>query len=219
MSVSLTSNVFEYNKGFNGGAIYFNSVERKFKTTTNKFKTLNMENNIFIENESENFGGAIFAQFESNKQIICKNNEIMYNKAGIMGGGLFSPKLIDIKNNKNKNNNNNDIIPFRFVNNTVASIINNYTSKPSYIALETPLNNNLINITTGEFFPLNFTLRDVYDNVMVDITKYYSSITIKISINEVNNISDDKYTYNLNNNQIYSLSGNIGSFLYGICHI
>ncbi|KAG4087810.1 hypothetical protein H8356DRAFT_1728041 [Neocallimastix lanati (nom. inval.)] len=47
---------------------------------------------------------------------------------------------------------------------------------------------------------------------MVDITKYYSSLTIKVTLKEVNNSNN-------NNNIIYSVSGNIGSFLFGICEL
>jgi hypothetical protein len=225
MNANLTSNVFEYNKGVNGGSIYLNDIENNYKPTTNKKIIVNMEYNIFLGNEAEYFGGAIYALIESNNQLFFKNNEVMNNKAGVMGGGLFSPKLIkyednndvdsDYNNKNNKKNKNNTISNFNsyfnFFNNTVLSVIDNYTSKPSYITLENIQTLDKI-ITSGKFLPLNFTLHDGYGNIMVDITKYYSSLTIKVTLKEVNNSNN-------NNNIIYSVSGNIGSFLFGICEL
>jgi len=138
------------------------------------------------------------------------NNKIIYNKAGIMGGGIFSPNSV----NKTSFNVNKVII----INNTADSLDDNYSSKPYYINLDTPLNNNIINIMSGDLFPLSFTLYDEFHNIVKDNTKYYSSLVLKVILIPKNNVEYDKYDdhnkYEDVSQKIH-LINNIGSFTNG----
>ncbi|ORY46284.1 hypothetical protein LY90DRAFT_14027 [Neocallimastix californiae] len=107
-----------------------------------------------------------------------------------MGGGIHSnnwtnTNFIDTYNNKIDNN-------------TVISYFkNDYSSKISYISLDTKLVDNLIETHSGQPFQLQFSLYDDYDNVITDITKYYSSMILKITIKEIQQF--DKLNNNINN--------------------
>lgn len=132
------------------------------------------------------------------------NNTIINNSAGISGGGIYSSNffdkyLIDHTNNISKDN-------------IVNKYENNYASKPSYITLNTTINNNEIEIYSGDYLPLSFILYDLYDNIVEDTTKYYSSLILKLSLksyNSRNNDDDEK-----NNNKV-ELNGNVGVFSNG----
>ncbi|OUM69480.1 hypothetical protein PIROE2DRAFT_2569 [Piromyces sp. E2] len=197
MKVELISNQFYKNKAINGGAFYLES-----DINNNEKNIITIKNNIFKENIAENFGGAVYSNFKNFYISNSLNNTITDNEAGIMGGGVYFHQYINKKIFNLEN--------IQIENNTVNSYINNYTSKPSYIKLNTTLNidnDNIINITTGDRFPLNFTLFDNFDNIIEDITKYYSSITLKVTLDEDNSNEDDTI--------LYYLKGNIGSFVKG----
>jgi len=188
---------------------------KKTNGSINKNNTITIENTKFYKNKANNFGGAIFYEFtDQYYHIMTSNNEILYNNAGIMGGGIYSNNRTDTTF-FNSNNNNID-------KNTVNSSKNDYTSKISYIALDTKLKDNSIEVHTGEVFQLQFSLHDDYDNIITDITKYYSALILKITIEEIqkfdyynrltNNIHRLKKIYD---NVEYSISGNTCSFING----
>ena len=92
---------------------------------------------------------------------------------------------------------------------------NDYTSKPSYVTINTPIKNNFYNITSGGYISLSFSLYDEFDNVVIDGSKYYSSILLKaflIKKNETNEGSNKEY---LSKQKDYILTGNVGSFISG----
>jgi len=122
-----------------------------------------------------------------------KNNTISYNKAGIDGGGIYSSNIV--------NKNLFDINQFEFINNTVNSFKNEYSSLPYYIVLNTKMENNSIKISSGDYLPLSFSLYDEYNNILEDMAKYYS-IALKISLyyedNKDNSSTSDKIILNGN---------------------
>jgi len=139
--------------------------------------------------------------------IVSRNNTFISNKAGIMGGGIFISNslnsTISIKDDKemdyNEDDNNNYI----------------YTSLPYYISLNTKFEENTINIITGEYLPLSFTLHDMFGNIYVDKSRYYSSITLKVLLIEKNDMFDsERYDYK-DNGLSSNLFGNVGSFEKG----
>ena len=148
-----------------------------------------------------NFGGAIFYKINNNfTNNTLINNEITFNKAEIMGGGIYTANsnyqlLFDFKNTIIKNN-------------MINSYYNDYASKPSYLVLNTKINNNVYNITSGDYFPLNFTLYDGFDNPFIDYTKYYSSSSLKVLLVDIN------YDNNFESDGII-LKENVGSFING----
>ncbi|ORX51108.1 hypothetical protein BCR36DRAFT_288750, partial [Piromyces finnis] len=213
MNLDLFSNTFKKNYGINGGAIYLTNAEASYDNNKKKHSPRNInenvikfENNTFIENEAENFGGAVYSNYNKLFLATSKNNEIIKNKAGIMGGGIYTP------NSKDQNMFNvMDIKNWKFENNTVNSFINDFTTKPYYISLNTTLKNNRITITSGNFFSLKFLLLDEYNNIINDITKYYSSLTLKLSLSSPDNKNGD----NVN----FYLTKNIGTFINGVCEL
>ena len=203
--MNLISNEFINNKASNGGALY---LEDGNDINENNTDIINIENNTFQKNSAENFGGAIYSEYSHLYLATSKNNEITFNNAGVMGGGIYTPK-----NAKKTIFNIDDL---KIENNTVNSYINDYTSKPSYITLNTVLPNENINIVTGDPFPLDFTLYDEYDNVIEDITKYYSSMIIKVILEEINTpYQNGENINNKKKNSNFKLIGNIGTFIKG----
>jgi len=200
LGLKLFSNTFDGNIAENGGALY---IADGPNLDLNENRDIYFENNIFSKNVAHSFGGAIYSNFTKFYLAIVNNNEIIYNKAGIMGGGMFSPNSV----NQTYFNIEKTIIK----NNVVDSLDDNYSSKPYYINLDTPLNNNnIINIMSGDLIPLSFTLYDEFHNIVKDNTNYYSSLMLKVMLIPKNNDEYDDYK-----NQQIHLTNNIGSFTYG----
>ena len=120
-----------------------------------------------------------------------------------MGGGTFSSG-ITVKNFIENN---------QLENNMVHSNINNYSSIPSYILLNTTLTDKSKKIITGDYLSLKFLMYDAYDNKIEDITKYYSPINIKVVMSETNNKND--YDDNNEQKKIFNIVGNICYFSNG----
>jgi len=193
MDLSLNSNIFINNNGDNGGAIYFGNEISNIDDMNNP--TVNINNNIFKENKAERFGGAIYSNYHKLGQATVNDNQIVYNEAGISGGGIYSPNSI--------NETLFDMTKIKIENNTVDSFIDNYSSKPLYIMLNS---NETISVNVGEYIPLMFSLYDDFDNIIIDITKYYSFLSLKLVMVETD-FSDIDNSYIL---------GNVGSFIKGI---
>jgi len=210
MKLNLSSNVFQNNKALNGGGLFLKDdlLEYSFDNTYSENNMIIVENNNFTENIAINEGGAIYLDYSKFYLAQPKNNKIAFNKAGIMGGGIYSLYSDDKKNIFSEEN-------FNMINNTVESNISNIESKPSYIALDS--NKYFYNITSGEYIPLTFTMYDQFNNTLKDYSEYYSSITLKVKLQkekEENNNFDYDYD-TLKENIDYKLSGNIGSFING----
>ncbi|OUM60857.1 hypothetical protein PIROE2DRAFT_13300 [Piromyces sp. E2] len=214
LKLNIKSNIFTNNHAINGGAIY---LEDDFKNNNDDGKeNVIFENNIFYGNNAEEFGGAIYSNYQNLYNETAINNTISYNIANIMGGGIFAESWFD-KNQFNVNNN-------KIFNNTVNSYINNYTSKPSYISLDTKISFPK-ELSTGDLLPLTFSLHDQYGNIMEDITKYYSSLSIKIELQQKYDEDDEYYyddeynNYINSNKEKYKLYGNVGTFIMGKCEM
>ncbi|OUM63781.1 hypothetical protein PIROE2DRAFT_61093 [Piromyces sp. E2] len=86
----LDSNKFTKNHAVNGGALY---LENKNNISQGDTKTtILFNNNIFNENDALNFGGAIYSNYDKLYLANVSNNNITHNNAGVMGGGIYSPK-------------------------------------------------------------------------------------------------------------------------------
>jgi len=177
----------------NGGAIYVKNSMNNFSNDNNENNIGYINDNVFISNEARNYGGAIYSEYNKIYLIENKNNTISYNKAGIDGGGIYSSNIV--------NKNLFDINQFEFINNTVNSFKNEYSSLPYYIVLNTKMENNSIKISSGDYLPLSFSLYDEYNNILEDMAKYYS-IALKISLyyedNKDNSSTSDKIILNGN---------------------
>ncbi|OUM65922.1 hypothetical protein PIROE2DRAFT_6993 [Piromyces sp. E2] len=202
--MDLISNVFENNEAVNGGAMYFKNIDEKniLKVDDGDQLILNIENNTFIGNVADNFGGAIYSEFSKLHLASSKDNIIMYNKAGIMGGGLYSPSSVS-KNLFNLNDNN-------IKNNSVFSFNSDYSSKPSYITLNTTIEKD-IEIVSGGNLSLLFYLYDEFNNIVYDITKFYRDLSVKVKLIEKEQFM--KENLDINDEEInYYLLSNICSF-------
>ncbi|OUM57725.1 hypothetical protein PIROE2DRAFT_17194 [Piromyces sp. E2] len=167
INVNITSNIFNKNSALNGGSLFI----KEGLIPPNRYNTYNIHNNYFTNNTAKNFGGAIYSEFNCTYISDSGNNTITYNNAGIAGGGMFSSGLMGktlVENNQ-----------LIFANNTVNSNINNYSSIPSYVLLNTTLTKKSNNIITGAVLPLKFLLYDEYNNIIEDSTMYYSNLNIK----------------------------------------
>jgi len=193
----MSNNKFINNKAINGGALYF----KEKQTNNDNEKIINFKNNVFENNEAEEFGGAMYIDLNNNYIMNNDNNIICSNKAGIQGGGIYFVHLGKelFKPNKDK-----------IEGNLAFSNENNYVTKPSLISLITPLDKQPINIITGDLFPLSFILKDEFNNTIEDITEYYSYLGIKVIIEEKTDILD---TTNVNP------IANFCSFINGILYI
>jgi len=207
LELNLLTNEFINNKAINGGAIY---IKNGNITNMNENNSITIEDNTFSDNRADNFGGALYSEFQKMYLAKAINNNFSYNKAGILGGGIFSPNSIS--------ENLFNIEDCTFLNNTVNSYINNYTSKPAYILMKPEFSDNLIQIISGAYLNLNFTLYDEFDNLIEDITKYYSSMTLKVVLEEQKNVNKSNIKNDLNNLN-YQLVGNVGSFIQGRCEL
>jgi len=198
LKLDLNSNSFIENHAYNGGALYLigNNVN-----SNNKDKSIIIQHNTFEGNKAENFGGAIYSDYNKLYLAQANNNTIINNIAYIMGGGVYAPNSV---NEKLFNLNTNNI-----VNNTY----NDYASKPAYITLNEPSSNRNISLISGEWISINFTLYDEFDKKYEDRTKYYSSMTVRVALKEKKEDIEDDGDLN------YHLMGNIGSFNNGILFI
>jgi len=209
--LTINSNKFIKNQAINGGGLYIENHNVKIQNENNTI--IHFNNNIFTENSASNFGGAIYSNYDKLFLANATNNLIEYNNAGIMGGGVYSPEHVEKTLFKLNN--------FEFHNNSVSSLINDYTTKPSYITLNTTVIDNTISVITGEYFSLNFNLYDEYHNIITDITKYYSSLTLKITLEyenkeeEEEEEEEEREDYYKSKNLDYSIHGNICTFVNG----
>ncbi|OUM65522.1 hypothetical protein PIROE2DRAFT_7453 [Piromyces sp. E2] len=211
IEVSVTNSIFtenytKTNGAQNGGAIYFG--KRINSTIDNKDEEIIIKNNIFTENHAYSFGGAIYSEYNRLYKSNTNNNTVTFNTAGILGGGIFVPE--------SKNTNMFDISNFDINNNKVESFHNDFTTKPSKIIIDSDIQDEIINIHIGDQLPLIFTLYDEYDNVVVDITKYYSFILLKLTLEYYYDENHLHHDYNGDLQKI-NLIGNICSFNNGTC--
>jgi len=139
----------------------------------------------------------------------AKNNVFNYNKADITGGAFYSPRRVVETS-------------FNFKDNIVNG--DDYTSKPAYIYLslskdastESIVNSEITeaNIVSGDTFPLYFVLLDEFYKPFEDKSKFYSSISLKVQLRD---IDDNEEMFDDYENDIkYSLIGNSCSFTNGI---
>jgi len=201
--MNIVSNTFEKNEAVNGGALYLKDEENDYLDDDQYI--LNIENNIFRDNNADNFGGAIYSEFSKLYLASSNNNTIIENRAGIMGGGLYSPSSI----HKNLFNFNNSKIE----NNYVYSYSNNFSSKPSYIVLDTEINEN-IEIVSGGNLSLLFYLYDEFNNTVYDVSNFYRELSIKVILIEKNKFLNINEEYE-NDKSNYHILSNICSFNNG----
>lgn len=206
MNLSLISNNFIGNTATKGGALYFLCTYEIRNVNT----IINMEDNIFEKNYAKSYGGAIYSEYENLYLTSSKNNTIINNYAELNGGGIYTP------NNRYKTmfNMNNWLIK----NNTINfNILNNYSTRPSYILLKKENlveNENVFNVVTGDNLLMVFELYDEFHNKVDDSTKIFSALSMKLSL-----ISEKDYNENTfiesDINKYFVIQGNRVPFTNG----
>jgi len=161
---------FIENHAYAGGAIYINNNNNKAinksNTDINTNTTIITSNNkIITRNFNENFNISNYSYFaeENNNINSIINSENAYDIINVL-------------------RNNNNII---YSNNTSESHGENYASGP-YLINQSFDYGNHSRFGSGESFPLSFNLVDIFDNEIVDVSKYFQSIELDLDI-EYNN--------------------------------
>jgi len=200
----------------NGGAIYLSEDYINEENLKDINKSLSIENNILEENVADYYGGAIYVDSYTLNVEKHYNNTIINNDAGIFGGGFYFYNF-----NLNNITFSNLFKDSEVENNTVGSNIENFSSRPMYISLNNTIENNVINVEAGDYISLIFTLRDKFYNKIMDISNFYSVITLKLLLIKRDNDQyfydddDDNYYYDDENNKKYKILGNICNFING----
>jgi len=204
LNITLNSNFFHKNNAMNGGAVFFSN-------SNNDEKNINIyvENNIFKENIANYYGGAINLKFDTLNIKKYNNNDILDNIAGVLGGGVYLTNLFFNKSVSFNVYNNS-----RIENNKVGSYSNNYSSRPTSIILTNAVENNILNVKTGEYISLNFKLLDVFNNTIIDTSNYFSVITLRLLLDK-KSTNQNKRNTDINYNIGYKLLGNICNFING----
>ncbi|ORX58410.1 hypothetical protein BCR36DRAFT_343580 [Piromyces finnis] len=204
MNFKLISNQFYDNKAKNGGALY---ISDNRNLNNNEDMEIIFENNIFEKNSAKDFGGAIYSDFSKLYLVSSKNNSFIYNNSGVRGGGIYLLSTIDkdLFNLKNS----------YFNNNSVSNLIDDFSTRPSYIVLNTNRKDEILNIDSQVYFPLTFTLYDGFGNIFTDVNKYfYTILTLKLEIKKINENNE-----NYEDDENYYIIGNTGTFVNGICEL
>ena len=206
LDFNLTSNVFYKNNSMNGGAIYFSNIDKENIIDINE--SISIENNNFESNHADYYGGAMDLEFHKLNVEKYNNNYITNNVAGVLGGGVY---ISNFKSNDNilfnmyKNSS--------FTNNKVGSYVNDYSSRPSFISLNSTIDNNIIQIKTGERISLNFIFQDIFNKTVMDISNYYSAITMKLLLSNKYPSRSNNDDDNIDNN--YKMLKNYCNFYNG----
>ncbi|OUM63051.1 hypothetical protein PIROE2DRAFT_61520 [Piromyces sp. E2] len=197
------------NKSLNGGALYFKESNYSNK---NNSSDIQFNNNLFENNDAEYFGGAIYSEYGQLYLAKTLNNSIIYNKAGVTGGGIYSP--FSVKKNLF------DIKSIEIENNIANGLTNNYASRPSYIVLNTKLDNKITEIKSGDNFPLTLTLYDEFDQIYDDIIKYYPLFGLNFDLIQKKDLKNDfEEEYNNNYEKSTKIIGNKCYFNKGVCEL
>ncbi|OUM60981.1 hypothetical protein PIROE2DRAFT_13142 [Piromyces sp. E2] len=194
-----------------GGAIFFSNNDNINEINTNKINEyISIENNILKQNIADYYGGAIYSEYNTINLIKFENNSIINNNAGIFGGGIYISNTNSINNTLFNIFRNSSI-----ENNNVGPYIDNYSSIPTYVLLNNIINDNL-NVISGDYIPLIFTLQDKFYNNIFDISNYYSVVTLKLLLSKKD---EEKNTINNNKNNNYKVLGNVCNFVNGQCEM
>ncbi|OUM63926.1 hypothetical protein PIROE2DRAFT_9457, partial [Piromyces sp. E2] len=192
LHVLIKNSTFISNETENGGVLYFGNEINNYDLNIEK-REITINNNIFLENEAYNFGGAIYSELEKINLFNEKNNSIINNKAGVNGGGIYITKL--------DNNNSFNFTSSKVLNNTSYGVIEDYAAKPSYITLDTSIEKNKVSIYSGNYLPLTFSLYNANDKFMNDLTNYYSFLTLIITLEDKLN-NDSTVHFRLTGNSV-----------------
>ncbi|OUM68571.1 hypothetical protein PIROE2DRAFT_3716 [Piromyces sp. E2] len=192
--IKIFSSLFENNNSMYGGAIYISNTKNKHSNTT-----LEIIDSSFVENKVQYLGGGIYIDDQYLKFFNISNSKFIKNSS-YAGGALYlnNYDYVSTSNNKDikeyiynfKQNNN------VFINNTSESHGNDYGSQPYLIYLKDS-NDKLqkVEMKSGNFFYISkllFIIVDVFDQIIVDRSKYYSNIILKIAVIDNNILNNTK---------------------------
>ncbi|OUM59348.1 hypothetical protein PIROE2DRAFT_15147, partial [Piromyces sp. E2] len=190
LNLNLTENVFSGNIAHNGGALYFKGNTYD-ENTLYEDKTISIIHNVFDGNDADNFGGAIYSEYDKLYSKEIKGNIFRLNYADIMGDDVYTPNSV-----------NKTLFDMSL------NTIKKFTTKPAYIILDPSYKSYVNSIYTGDIYQLKFLMYDEFNQLYMDDTKYYSSLTIKVTL-------ERKNEYEEINDADYKLAENVCSFSKG----
>jgi len=183
----------------NGGALYFSNIYDDEGKIEDINESIFIENNIFEKNNAHYNGWAIDLEFYKLNIKKFSNNNITNNDADVFGSDIY---LFNYISNEKMLFNILNI----FENNvTESNIIDNYSSRLSSISLKNINKNSLIEAKPGDYIPLHFAFKDIFNSDVMDLSNYYSVITLKLLFFNKYNDTETKY----------KILGNICNFING----
>ncbi|OUM65974.1 hypothetical protein PIROE2DRAFT_6964, partial [Piromyces sp. E2] len=182
-----------------GGALYFNKGINDEESNNNN--SITITNTTFKNNTADYFGGAIYSDFEGLYVADINNVDFISNRA-YSGGAIYTSY------NKNKTLFNVFNEKIKYENNSSESHGNDYALSPYLINLIKGTPPEII-IKSGNSFPLEFNLKDQFNQYVNDISRYYSNIVLNANIENM-----DNYT-----NIEYNVLGNTCYFSDGKCEL
>ncbi|ORY56047.1 hypothetical protein LY90DRAFT_669544 [Neocallimastix californiae] len=194
LKLYIESSSFYDNKSMNGGAIYFLGKE-----DSEHFEVdITMKNLVFDGNIAEEYGGAIYSEYNGLYKTYSYGLTFKNNIANIAGGALYTPT--DRKKN---------LLMYedlKLNNNSGLSYGNDISSSPAYAVIKSKYDNETLYIPSGSYLSFNFKLYDESNIFIEDKMNYLNKITIRAEL------------YNTINSKNY-LTGNICTFTYGECKL
>ncbi|ORX87048.1 hypothetical protein BCR32DRAFT_289585 [Anaeromyces robustus] len=195
LNLEIKDSIFKNNYGLNGGALYLSNKD--ILDSSDLYNaSLIIKNVNFYSNQAENFGGAIYSEY--NKLYLSEVSNITFknNSAFIAGGALYTPNKIESNLILNKE--------IQYDSNIAQSYGNNISTNPIYAILESEYKNDELIISSGGYLSFLFNLYDDQKNIIEDKTNYYNTILIKLTL------FNDKNLY-------YHINGNVCNFMFGKC--
>jgi len=187
--LNISSTHFHNNHGLNGGAIYFGQP-----LSDNYNVLMEIEDTLFTNNEAKYFGGSIYLEFIDLNFLNIKNLNFSMNHA-YSGGAIYieNTKIQNYNRNRNKNIylniNENKNITYHY--NLAESHGDNYATGPYKIIHEIK-NPNDLTFISGEEYQLKFVLKDIFNQTITDISKYYRNIILNLNMTIIEGSGQNK---------------------------
>ncbi|OUM65946.1 hypothetical protein PIROE2DRAFT_59671 [Piromyces sp. E2] len=192
--MNMHNSYFINNEGLNGGALYLSGGENSDTYNVE----ISMRKIYFNNNTANNFGGAIYSDYDGFYLTDAVDINLTNNTAEISGGALYSPS-----------SNNKTLLFYEDLymqSNVGKAYGNDISSSPSYILSKKNYKDTII-ISSGGYLTFSFNIYDINDNILEDNTNYFTFISIKSILK------------NNTNNQNFQVTGKECNFYYGECHL
>ena len=200
INMEISSSSFENNSGVHGGAIYISKSESE-----DNVNSIVIEDTSFTNNKAEDFGGAIYSDFDIFNINNIENVKFEGNTAYAGGSFYLKNDNIDIDNTKSLEVLKNTT-KIQYINNKSDSHGENYGTNPIKIELMTNIP-KIVELKSGDVIQLKFNMTDKYGQIVKDISRLYSSIGINIELDEETLNDDNEIQKKLKGSTCYFTNG------------